>query len=459
MRLVRAGAVAVVCAALWASAAPAAAVTPPTASPSNLVLRVPSGPPEPTEQKALCGKPFASSAADVRDPSTAQQLMDVQAAWRYSKGNGVKVAVIDTGVQPSKRFKKVTGGGDFVSNGGGLTDCDGHGTMVAGIIAGKPSPSDGFAGVAPEAEIIAIRQTSLAYGTKDSNSSDADSGDIASSSYGNVRTLAYAVVAAVQKGADVINISEVACGPAGTDMQDKQLGAALQYAYQRNVVVVAAAGNLVEPCKTQNTGVNPANPAAKGWDTLNTIVSPGWYSKYVLTVGGVESTTGGPWSLSVHGPWVSVAAPATEVVSVGLRGQAVNRQEGQDGPVTLDGTSFASPYVAGLAALIKAKFPGMSAADVMHRITATAHGAGSGRNDAIGYGVVDPVAALSDTVVRNTSGVAAGRPIAPPDMSQPDQTARNVALAGAGVCVTIAVIWWAVSIPRRRLRRLSEDEY
>ncbi|GAB92226.1 type VII secretion-associated serine protease mycosin [Gordonia rhizosphera] len=458
MRLLRVGAVAAVCCALWASAGPAAAVTPPTPSKSDLVLRVPPGPPEPTEQKALCGKPFASSAADVRDPSAAQQLMEVRAAWRYSTGKGVKVAVIDTGVQPSKRFKKVTGGGDFVSTGDGLDDCDGHGTMVAGIIAAQPGDDDGFAGVAPDAEIISIRQASLAYGPKDTNSGGGV-GEMASSSYGSVQTLAYAVVAAVQRGADVINISEVACAPAGSDMRDDALGAALQYAYRRNVVVVAAAGNLVDPCETQNTGVNPANPSARGWDTLNTIVSPAWFTPYVLTVGGVDSTTGAPWSLSVHGPWVSVAAPATELVSVGLRGQAVNRQEGRDGPVTLDGTSFASPYVAGLAALIKARFPGISAADVMRRITTTAHGAGSGRNDVIGFGVVDPIAALGDTVVGADSGLAAGRPIAPPDLSEPDQTARNVALAGTGVCLLVAVSWWAVSIPRRRLRRLGEDEY
>ncbi|MGV9709735.1 type VII secretion-associated serine protease mycosin [Gordonia sp. NPDC003424] len=457
-RLLRGAALTAVCCATWVSAGPAAAITPPAASPSNLVLQVPSGPPQPTEQKAVCGKPFASSSADVRDPSAAQQLMEVAAAHRYSTGKGVKVAVIDTGVSPSSRFAKVTGGGDFVSSGNGLDDCDGHGTMVAGIIAGRPSASDGFAGVAPDAEIISIRQTSLSYGTKDSNSS-ADPGDMASSSYGSVQTLAYAVVAAVRSGADVINISEVACAPAGSDMHDKSLGAALQYAYSRNVVVVAAAGNLVDACKPQNDGVNPGNPAANGWDSLNTVVSPAWYQQYVMTVGGVDSATGSPWPLSVHGPWVSVAAPATEVVSVGLRGQAVNRQEGQNGATTLDGTSFASPYVAGLAALIKARFPGISAADVIRRITATAHGAGSGHNHVIGYGVVDPVAALSDTVVASGIDPDATRPIAAPGSHPPDNTARNVALAGTGICLLTALIWWAVSIPRRRLRRLHEDDY
>lgn len=458
MRAARVYAVLGACAALWTSAGPAAAVAPPTADRGSLVLNVPSGPPQATEQKLLCGKPFASSPADVRAPSAAQQLMEVSAAQRYSTGAGVTVAVIDTGVTPSDRFKRVVPGGDFVSSSNGLNDCDGHGTMVAGVIAGRRSFNDGFVGMAPDSTILAIRQTSLSFAPKD-NGAGGEAAGIAASSYGNVQTLAYAVVAAVQKGANVINISEVACAPAGSDLHDKALGAALRYAYEHDVVVVAAAGNLEDPCKTQNTGVNPANPAAGGWDSLNTVVSPAWYSRYVLTVGGVDSTTGSPWSNSIHGPWVSVAAPATDIVSVGLRGQAVNRQEGQQGPIALNGTSFAAPYVAGLAALIKSRYRGISAAEVMHRITATAHGPGSGRDNVIGYGVVDPVAALSDSIPTSQQTVADSKAIAPPEAYTTDQTPRTVAFIGAGACLLIAAIWWLLTIPKRRLRKLSEDDY
>ncbi|GAC69352.1 type VII secretion-associated serine protease mycosin [Gordonia soli] len=461
MRLGRSTAVVATICALWASAGPAAAVQPPAPRPSDLVLDFRTAPPQATEQTVECGVPSASSAADVRDPSAAQQLMDVEAAWRYSTGKGVTVAVIDTGVQPSKRFARVIGGGDFVSTGDGLRDCDGHGTMVAGIIAGRPGPDDGFAGVAPDATILSIRQTSLSYDVKDrKDKAGGGAADIALSSYGDVQTLAHAVVTAVRRGAGVINISEIACASAGTDLRDRALGAALQYARSRNVVVVAAAGNLVDSCKVQNTGVNPANPTAGGWDSLNTVVSPAWYSQYVLTVGGVDSTNGTPWANSIHGPWVSVAAPATELVSVGLRGQAVNRQEGKDGPNALYGTSFAAPYVAGLAALIKSRYRGISADDVIRRITATAHGPGSGRDDAIGYGVIDPVAALSDTVTTaQQSSSATARAIAPPSDDRADTTARTVALSGAGVCLLVATVWWLVTMPRRRLRKLGEDDY
>src|SRR5690606_6969255 len=76
-------------------------------------------------------------------------------------------AVIDTGVKPGPRLPNVDGGGDYVANGDGLTDCDGHGTLVAGIIAGQPG-DDAFSGVAPAARILSIRQTSPRYSPRTS---------------------------------------------------------------------------------------------------------------------------------------------------------------------------------------------------------------------------------------------------------------------------------------------------
>ena len=80
----------------------------------------------------------------------------------HSRGDGQTVAVIDTGVQPGPRLPDVQPGGDFVESTDGLTDCDGHGTLVAGLIAGKPG-ADGFSGVAPNARILSIRQNSAAF--------------------------------------------------------------------------------------------------------------------------------------------------------------------------------------------------------------------------------------------------------------------------------------------------------
>ena len=461
----RALALAAVCGVLATSTlgtAPAQAQRPPTVDGTKLNLSPPSSAPDPTEQRVKCGVPSASSEATLRDPSLAQQLLDVTALHAYATGAGQTVAIIDTGVQPSARFKRVLGGGDLVSNSNGLQDCDGHGTIVAGIVAGRPRPStDGFSGVAPDATILSIRQTSLSYSAKNSSSAQSPA-PIADSSYGNVITLGWAVVQAVKAGAGVINISEVACVPASTSVGDGELGAALRYAYQRNVVVVAAAGNLDGNCKTQNPAPSPTDPTARGWDTLSTIVSPNWYEDYVLTVGGVDSAKGQPVPFSVHGPWVDVAAPATEIVSIGPTGDAVDRQQGTDGPISIDGTSFAAPYVAGLAALIKQRYPGISAANVIKRIIGTAHGPGAVRDNAIGYGVVDPLAAL--TTPMSAISVPADREsvsriAAPGAGADPYATTRKVALIGAGTSALLALIYWAVTIPRRRLKSLTEDEY
>lgn len=443
---------------LATSAGPAAAIAPPNPNPSALVQQFPSGPPQVTEQKSLCGKLSASSSSDVKQPSAASKLLNLPAASRYSTGSGVKVATIGTGVQPSNRFKRLSPGGDFVSSGDGLKDCDGFGTMAAGIIAARPSPADGVVGIAPDAELLAIRQTSSAFAAKDDKS--ASRSPMAMSTYGDVQTLAYAVVSAVRQGADVIHIGGVSCAGPNASLNDAALGAALQYAHRRNVVVVAPAGNLIEECGNQNTGVNPADPEQNGWDALNTVVSPGWYSRYVLTVGGVESTTGTPWEKSMHGPWVAVAAPATELTSIGFGGDAVNRQEGKDTPTTVNDTGYAAAYVAGLAALIKSRFPDLGADAVMRRITATAHGSGSGRDHTIGYGVIDPVAALSDTVAAAPGAPGdTTHPIAAPDADEGMSMARKVGVIGTAVCLLAALTAWMITIPRRRLQKLTEDDY
>ena len=147
----------------------------------------------------------------------------------------------------------------------------------------------------------------------------------------------------------------------------------------------------------------------------------------MLSVGYVGQD-GRPSPRTVRGPWVSVAAPGTDVVSLSSTGGGlVDRvaSGGTDDPAgaPIEGSSFAAPYVAGVAALVRARFPALSARQVTARIVATAAGGSTAaHDDAVGAGIVDPVAALS----------APGRPPAVTTAGVEDAGAGRVDLAGGG---------------------------
>lgn len=451
-----AGAVALAGAAVGLPAAglPAAsAVSPPAVDmgalgPALDLSRRPA-PLEPTEQKSVCAEPMLVGGPPSAPP-IAQQVLGLPAAWQFSRGAGQKVAVIDTGVSRHPRLPALQPGGDFVSDSDGTADCDGHGTLVAGIIAGQPSPADGFSGVAPDAELLTIRQLSLAYEGK--NSRGADQPDkITSSGYGSVLTLAAAVVRAVDLGATVVNISEVACTPAGSQGADAPLGAAVKYAYDRNVVVVAAAGNVQQggPCESQNEG--------SGWGSVTTVATPAWFTPYVLSVASVDPE-GGPSQLSLHGPWMGVAAIGRRIVSLDSKPGGTGLVDGvqtAEGPRPVEGTSFAAPYVSGLAALVRAKYPNLTAGQVIERITRTAHAPGAGRDDRVGHGLIDPLAALTDPLPDRpvSAGADVPRPIAAPvPPPGPDPRPRRIAIIGSLVCLGGLGIGLAAAFPFRRAR-------
>ena len=121
------------------------------------------------------------------------------------------------------RLPALEAGGDYVSSSDGLVDCDAHGTLVAGLIAAAPAPDDAFAGVAPDATILSIRQNSGSYSAQGTSSAQNDPNAL-SPGYGNTQTLALAIVHAVDMGATVINLSEVACAPVGAGIDDAGLG-------------------------------------------------------------------------------------------------------------------------------------------------------------------------------------------------------------------------------------------
>ncbi|WP_246023289.1 type VII secretion-associated serine protease mycosin [Nocardia yunnanensis] len=438
-------------------------------------------PPSPTELKVECGSEFGLKPGGVpRDEPLSQKVLDLPSAWQANttatnRGAGQTIAVIDTGVSRHPRID-VQPGGDYVSGSDGTEDCDGHGTVVAGIIAAKPSADDALVGVAPDATILSIRQLSERYQAKDQNGGEKAPGSMSKQGYGPSSTLAAAVVRAVNLKAAIINISAAACTSADSSTGDDALGAAVRYAYERGVVVIAAAGNVDSGngCNVQNT--EQSNPAAS-WKSLSTIASPAWFSPYVLSVGWI-GPDGTPSERSLHGPWVGVAAIGQDVLGFDSKTGGMVNTQGYDDKnkkwVGIQGTSFAAPYVAGLAALVRADHPewdadpGTRARKIMNQIILTAHQPGTGRDDRVGAGMIDPVAALtthfSDDVLTSVSPVlpnhtGSDTPVAfptPQKPAGPPHLPRLVATIGTIVCLSALGIGLAVSIPFRRRRRDDE---
>ncbi len=356
-------------------------------------------------------------------------LVDMSRVWQLTRGAGQRVAVIDTGVSRHPRLPDVVPGGDYVSTGDGTQDCDAHGTLVAGIItAASDSKADSFSGVAPEATLISIRQSSTKF---------APASDRSGAGVGDVDTMAKAVRTAADLGASVINISSVACVPVASALDDRALGAALAYAVDvKNAVIVAAAGN------TGGAAQCPPQRSDATWATVTVAVSPAWYDDYVLTVGSVNAE-GTPSAFTLAGPWVDVAAPGEAVTSLGSE------------PVS--GTSYAAPIVSGLAALIRARFPALTARQVMQRIESTAHHPPAGRDPLVGNGTIDALSAVStDASPPNTTSTPAPAPVpitTPPPTKPPNSHARDTALRGAAICLVALAVAVATGAARGRLRR------
>lgn len=294
-------------------------------------------------------------------------------AWEVSRGANVKVAVIDSGVDGKHPdLAGVLAGGVDVSGAGSP---DGqksigakpeHGTLVATMLAGRghqpadatasPSPSagpsvapDGIVGVAPEAQLLSV--STWLGSPNPGGKSDQDQ-------------IPQAVRWAVDNGARVINISLGSTSPEWPQSWD----AAFLYAEQKDVVIVAAAGNR------GGGNVQVGAPAT----------IPG-----VLTVAGLDREGTASIDSSSQGISIGVAAPAENLIG-GLPG---------GGYAEWAGTSGATPIVAGVAALIRSKWPEMSAHQVINRIVSTAKDAGAkGKDPLYGFGILDAEAALKADV-------------------------------------------------------------
>ncbi len=431
----------------------AAAVGPPAIDDASLPLPAAPAPPGPTEQSAPCRSGDGRTEAMGRVQMAAA---DRDALWQLTRGSGQVVAVVDTGVSRHRLLPHLVPGGDYVSTGDGTQDCDGHGTIVAGIIGGAPSgpaaAGDGFSGIAPDAEILSIRQSSNVFRR---------AGESSGPGVGDVETLAQAVRTAADAGATVINVSSVACAPAAEPIDDRALGAAIAYAVDvKNVVIVAAAGNVGAQgrCRGQNPLSGPVRRGSPDWDGVDVVVSPSWYDDYVLTVGSVDAE-GRPSTFSLAGPWVDVAAPGEAVVSLDPDGEGlitISPESADDQPIS--GTSYAAPIVSAIAALIRSRSPRLTARQVMQRIEDTAIRPTAGWDPQVGHGVVDAVAAVSGHGANSAPAPPPNAPaVSPSPLAAHDPRPRSVAFIGAAVCIALAAAALLATGSRRRGEAVAND--
>ncbi len=519
------------------------AIPQPSVDPALVPVDGQPSPDRPMRQSNTCAHTISVAEPNVALPAPGHTTLNISKAWQYSTGNGVTVAVIDTGVNPSPRLPVVPGG-DYVMGGDGLMDCDAHGTIVASLIAAAPqgdpmpqpmpaspaypptagpSPAiaappppggppppiapppppapvtvtatvpeppppppppqdqpanapgdldpsgpddpevppppsgapDGVVGVAPHATVMSIRQSSRAFEPETPTPGDPEEHRKA----GTVATLARAIVHAADLGAKVINISVTSCISAADPLDQRAIGAAVWYAATiKDAVIVAAAGNEGEDGCGQNPLLDPLNTNdPRDWNHVKTISSPSWFSDYVLSVGAVDNT-GAPISKSLAGPWVATAAPGVGIMGLSPQtGGPVNAyppvRPGEKN-MPFWGTSFSAAYVSGIAALVRAKYPGLTAHQVINRILQTAHRPPRGVDNQVGYGMADPVAALTFDVPPGDrlAPAAQTRILVPPSAPiPPDLRARNAALAFA-VAVACAVVLWALVSRIRRAR-------
>ncbi|MGI5220910.1 type VII secretion-associated serine protease mycosin [Nocardia sp. CA-290969] len=378
---------------LGVCAGPATALVPPQVVVGIAPPDGPPGPETPTKQEGGCLSAGVLDDTDISRTPPSELALNLADARTLSRGAGVTVAVVDTGVSPHPRLPNLAPGGDYVAAGGdGLQDCDAHGTLIAGIIAGAADPADGFTGVAPEARIVSVRYRSAAFRP------ERVSGDQRERTEMELRTLARAVVHAANLGAGIIVVPLPVCVPTDSGIDLALVAEAVGYAvHTRGSLLVAGAGNTdTAGCGTQNPGYDPARPGdPRNWRDVRTASVPGVFSEAVLSV-GLTTAYGSVTGQSLTGPWVTVAAPGTSIESLGPGTPGLINGVGNPGKlVPVGGTSYAAAYAAGVAALVRSRYPNETPAEITARLTAGAHAPARGIDNTVGAGLIDPVAALS----------------------------------------------------------------
>jgi subtilisin family serine protease len=383
----------------------------------------------------LCAPAYADS---VRDEQYQLRVLDVPTAWRSTTGEGVTVAVLDSGVDASHPdlAGRVLPGADFVDRStDGRRDFVGHGTTVAALIAGRNDKSSGVAGIAPAAKILPVRVLDK------------------ENKYDDATVVATGLHWAVDHGAKVVNLS--LGGSAHSDV----LAEALNYAAVHDVVIVACTGNVTAGADYTQVWYPAREPgvvAVAGLATADTGAPAGGGT---AAGGGSGGGSEALWTGSLTGTPTVLTAPAVNLI--GAR---------PGGYWRVQGTSFAAPLVAGVAALVRARWPTLDAANVINRLIRTARDLGpAGRDDRYGYGEVNPVGAVTAAVpvVRRNplvapralpsfEGLSARTPPARAGGTDPARPRTYGLLIGAGISLVLLVLALVAGLPAvRRFIRSS----
>ena len=330
--------------------------------------------------------PVAAMADPLRRFQWALDRLEADKIVPLGDASGQKVAVVDTGVDgghPDLAGVVLPGYDAFNPGGDGRTDANGHGTHVAGIVAALTGNGAGVEGLARGAKILPVKVLE-------------DDGSGFSSD------VAQGILWAIGNGATVVNLS------LGAPTTSAVVDQAIREAVDKGVVVVAASGN----------------EGAKG----NPVIWPAALPE-VVSVGAIDDADARA-AFSGHGDWLDLVAPGVQIAST-MNGAYMYSS----------GTSMAAPYVSASAALLRKRYPALSASQLGEHLRATAEDLGpAGKDDEYGVGLVDPLKAMGAAPAGTGTGAQSSDAVTPvgtsTDLVRAATEVSRTAFAAGGTATT-----------------------